>query len=570
MRNHFTGQRWRVCAAAKRLGIKARADTRPSRVHFYAHAAPSPPHTTPRPAHLPGATMSPPREPSQGTTGDVAQAGASSARGLASSRPTPPPLQVPPRRDTDTLASPSSSRPFSPAHSRMHTPKSAIIDLPSDWGGTSASPGTSNASNASNAASRGSFDSDMRLDPGYPVSISARGCKEGASQVHPNSQMSPSSSSSSSNPLFAWPEASSSRLHQPSLDPSRERSDPFEQGFDPRRSASIDSWDDSRPSSIIDPDLPIHDDAPRESVTMIPHHIQVRAASDPHVDGIVVDPEFSASHSPEFTFDSDGLAPSMPAFNRTFSAPLPSRVGFLRHPLSPLADPLNSYSAHSLRHDSISSVLSRPSASSRSTGSTTLASDGEESSIQTLSLELADSVQSAIQTLLHLSPPHILDNAKEQYSGCSVQMPTTSLSALLTAMKSLNFFSANAQTFMEGAKGNGLLGRSSASSDFDIGELLQSIADLLSGQAAQAGVDLVLFHGDVGIKHVSVGGDSEGLGYLLAHVSRARVHTDPDHSPNPLCRICRRYNRTRPAARPAIPVHDAPRRSPADRCRCRS
>jgi hypothetical protein len=48
---------------------------------------------------------------------------------------------------------------------------------------------------------------------------------------------------------------------------------------------------------------------------------------------------------------------------------------------------------------------------------------------------------------------------------------------------------------------------------------LQSTADLLSGQAAQAGVELVLFHGDVGIKHVSVKGDGEGLGYALSVVS---------------------------------------------------
>lgn len=246
---------------------------------------------------------------------------------------------------------------------------------------------------------------------------------------------------------------------------------------------------------------------------MIPHHIQVRSATDPNLDN-VVDPEFTASHSPEFNFDPE---PSMPAFNRTFSAPLPNRVGFLRHPLSPLADPLNSYSAHPpITTTQSFSALARPSPlESRSSGSATLVSDGGETPIQALSVELADSVQSAIQTLLHLSPPHILDNAKEQYSGCSVQMPTTSLSALLSAMKSLNYVSANAQTLMEGVK-DGILKRAG---DFDIGELVQSVADLLGGQAAHAGVDLVLFHGDVGIKHVSVSGDNEGLGYLLTHVS---------------------------------------------------
>jgi osomolarity two-component system response regulator SSK1 len=69
----------------------------------------------------------------------------------------------------------------------------------------------------------------------------------------------------------------------------------------------------------------------------------------------------------------------------------------------------------------------------------------------------------------------------------------------------------------------GILDAATTEEDFDIGELLQSTADLLSGQAAQAGVELVLFHGDVGIKHVSVHGDGEGLGYALSYVSQSFV-----------------------------------------------
>jgi hypothetical protein len=138
------------------------------------------------------------------------------------------------------------------------------------------------------------------------------------------------------------------------------------------------------------------------------------------------------------------------------------------------------------------------------------------SPLRALSTELADTLQSAIQTLLHLSPPHLLDNAKEQYSGCTVQMPSTALSALLTSMRGLNYLSANVETLCNGID-QGLLG--GVQEDFDIGELLQSVADLLGGQAAQAGVDFVLFHGDVGIKHVSVRGNAEGLSYTLGHVS---------------------------------------------------
>jgi len=168
-------------------------------------------------------------------------------------------------------------------------------------------------------------------------------------------------------------------------------------------------------------------------------------------------------------------------------------------------------------------IKSDDSAGLTSSSSTTAASSEVVTPLHSLSRELADSLQSAIQTLLHLSPPHLLDNAKEQYSGCTVQMPTTSLSALLTSMRGLNYLSANVESLcanMVQPKEDGLLsGRRKEGQDFDIGELLQSAADLLGGQAAQAGVDFVLFHGDVGMKHVSVNGDAEGLGYVLSHVS---------------------------------------------------
>lgn len=79
-------------------------------------------------------------------------------------------------------------------------------------------------------------------------------------------------------------------------------------------------------------------------------------------------------------------------------------------------------------------------------------------------------------------------------------------------MRSLNYLAANVHALSESAA------PLRKTEDFDIGELVQNVADLLGGQAAQAGVDLVLFHGDTGIKHISVNGDVEGLGYVLGHV----------------------------------------------------
>ncbi|ODO10728.1 hypothetical protein I350_01325 [Cryptococcus amylolentus CBS 6273] len=177
-----------------------------------------------------------------------------------------------------------------------------------------------------------------------------------------------------------------------------------------------------------------------------------------------------------------------PPYSRTISSPLPSRIELLQHPHSGTPD---------LRH---TQAQPRP------------------SPIHSISKELADTLQSTIQTLLHLLPPHMLDNAKEQYSGCAVQIPATSLSALLTSMKGLNFLSAQAETLFDPSATEEP--QTLQKQDFDVGELLQSVADMLSGDACKKKIDFVLFHGDVGLKHVSVNGDSGGLAYALGHIIR--------------------------------------------------
>ena len=155
-----------------------------------------------------------------------------------------------------------------------------------------------------------------------------------------------------------------------------------------------------------------------------------------------------------------------------------------------------------------------------------MAQPPEPEHFRELSLELADSVQMVIQTLLQLSPPHVLDPAKEQFSACSLAIPTPSISAMFTSLKNLNYMSANMSALgsevhpvqdVEGVVGK-LPGVSSEPNDFDVGEMLQSVGDAISGVAANAGVDLVLFHGDVGMKHIAVKGDESGLSYTLSHV----------------------------------------------------
>ena len=207
----------------------------------------------------------------------------------------------------------------------------------------------------------------------------------------------------------------------------------------------------------------------------------------------------------------DYASPPLHRPSRAFSVPLPSQIGHLQNPKrSPLpsSPPLQAASDMVQFHE--------------------------------LSLELADSVQMVIQTLLRLSPPQIFDPAKEQFSACALPIPTPSVSALFTVMKSLNFMSANMAAFSTPLSSlscdpphrtdNGYSCNPTISNalfqapktqvhDYDIGETLQSVGDALSGMAADVAVDLVLFHGDVGMKHVAVRGDEIGLSYTLSHVS---------------------------------------------------
>jgi osomolarity two-component system response regulator SSK1 len=201
---------------------------------------------------------------------------------------------------------------------------------------------------------------------------------------------------------------------------------------------------------------------------------------------------------------TEKMEKSLPRLSRAVSMPLPSRLGHLQNPR-------RAPSQSATPPSPISEI------------------EPECPQIHELSLELADSVQMMVQTLLQISPSQIFDPAKEQFSACSLSVPTTCMSAVFTSMKNLNYISANMAAFCASSARGQDSSRAEPSvvsssppailDDFDIGELLQSVGDTLSGAAAQAGVDLVLYHGDVGMKHVSVKGDECGLSYALLHVS---------------------------------------------------
>ncbi|BEI94955.1 uncharacterized protein CcaverHIS019_0705360 [Cutaneotrichosporon cavernicola] len=193
-------------------------------------------------------------------------------------------------------------------------------------------------------------------------------------------------------------------------------------------------------------------------------------------------------------------------------------------PTSPLSTSKVPDKPHPLvcAHPSAAQSLATPPALNRSFSSSKGVSGllqpkggAKEDPYSSISVELVDSLRTAIQTLLYVSPPHLLDNAKEQYSGCAIQVPATSVSALLTSFRGLNYLCANLVPIC-----NGGTGPVRHMEDFDIGELLQNVADQLSSEAAQAEVDLVLFHGDVGMKHVNMYGDRNGIALVYGHVLR--------------------------------------------------
>ncbi|KAL1744622.1 hypothetical protein HDZ31DRAFT_38259 [Schizophyllum fasciatum] len=192
-----------------------------------------------------------------------------------------------------------------------------------------------------------------------------------------------------------------------------------------------------------------------------------------------------------------GLNRGLPRISRSASMPLPSQLGQLAHPRR-----------------------GRPRARQDAASSTS-------ANVDEVSMELADSVSMIVQTMLQVSPPQVLESAKESFSACTLSVPTASMSAIFTSLKYMNYFAGNMST-MCGDKGKSPV-RGSDLSDFDIGEMLQDVGDALGGLAAHHGVDLVLFHGDVGLKHEYVRGDETGLAFAVTQLVRHVLHTCREH-----------------------------------------
>ncbi|RXW23607.1 hypothetical protein EST38_g2257 [Candolleomyces aberdarensis] len=213
--------------------------------------------------------------------------------------------------------------------------------------------------------------------------------------------------------------------------------------------------------------------------------------------------------------------------------PLPSQLNELQHPHRTNTRRRSDFDT-SGPEDSTATMTT---VDEESSSSESPSSGYDSPHVKELSYELADSIQMVVQTLLQISPAQVLDPTKEQFTACSLSVPTSSMSAMFTVMKNINFLSANMESYFTQVPG-GMSSRrlekqpmrspSAYPTDrieFDIGDTLQAIGDSLSGSAAQVGVDLVLYHGDVSLKHVNVYGDEASLRYAITQVIQQVLNT---------------------------------------------
>ncbi|ORY00473.1 hypothetical protein K493DRAFT_200441, partial [Basidiobolus meristosporus CBS 931.73] len=126
----------------------------------------------------------------------------------------------------------------------------------------------------------------------------------------------------------------------------------------------------------------------------------------------------------------------------------------------------------------------------------------------------------AIETVKQLSPPELLIKPQEHVSACSITVPTASVSAVHAALKHIINVSShltliNRLLFTEESAAEGAEQFDDDACEFDIGELVQSVGDMLAGTAAEAKVELILFHADSGFHHRNVIGNEAGFRHVL-------------------------------------------------------
>ncbi|CAO1616567.1 unnamed protein product [Sympodiomycopsis kandeliae] len=160
--------------------------------------------------------------------------------------------------------------------------------------------------------------------------------------------------------------------------------------------------------------------------------------------------------------------------HRSISVPLVERIGTLRHPRplrsptspdhsSPLPSPMRSHRIldeqeeeqqqqqqkdedETSRSTSLRSQIESP-PSSKSSNKT----QGAQSESALLAQLILDAIQLPISHLLHIIPPHLLDESHETLSATSLAMPVTSIEAFMESFRGINWL---CDAFAEKCQGN--------------------------------------------------------------------------------------------------------------------
>lgn len=241
------------------------------------------------------------------------------------------------------------------------------------------------------------------------------------------------------------------------------------------------------PKSVVDLNEDRYPDENKHTSTFLKPSIHDRSIS--YVEGVPPEVYLLQNQMGELNLDNGQYIQQL---QRAYTAPMSARLGQLAQP-----------GLSNFIHTSDDSSDSHPKALQKQT-----------------SQELANLVQLSVQTIIQLSPPHLLDLAKEQYAACGLTFPTPSISSFLTISKVLNYLSV----FTSSPHRSSRLISPKFNHSWDIGEMLQGIADSLAGLAAERSINIVLAHAGANLHHVSVKGDrasiNEGsLSFGLLHVS---------------------------------------------------
>ncbi|KAK9717346.1 Two-component response regulator SSK1p [Basidiobolus ranarum] len=155
--------------------------------------------------------------------------------------------------------------------------------------------------------------------------------------------------------------------------------------------------------------------------------------------------------------------------------------------------------------------------------------------IKTLTTEFEQATSMAVQTVKQLSPQELLIKPQEHVSACSIPIPTASVTAIHSSLRHIISISShldliNQLLLNEGQTNEKFHSLLSVKTEFEIGDLMQSIGDILAGTAAEAKVELVLCHGDCGLHHMNVLENEEAFRHALINSVKSVIASTKTHT----------------------------------------